>query len=277
MKKLLFAGVLALGAIPALAADLPYKAAPMAVAAVNPYSWTGWYLSGNIGGAWDSKCWDLQGGLVWGFNPNVHEGCGNGSGFIGGGAVGYRYQLGAFVFGLEGQADAASLSAKFDSAAVPGAALAITGRPLVLPPGTSISLTNKSALDAIYTFTGQVGYAFGPVLLYAKGGAAVTSNTYDGALLITTPRTSFSAFDRAKDDRFGGVVGAGIDWMFAPNWFVGVDYEHLFMNTQSVGLGLTGTAPPVFAGAVLAPGTPTRLDKIDQSDNLVTVHLGYKF
>ena len=51
MKKLLLLSSAIVAAGPALAADLPMKAPPMAAAV--PYSWTGCHVGGHIGGAWD--------------------------------------------------------------------------------------------------------------------------------------------------------------------------------------------------------------------------------
>src|SRR6187549_1206093 len=84
-------------------------------------------------------------------------------------------------------------------------------------------------VDAFGLFTGQVGYAVNNVLLYVKGGAAVTSNSYrvnnvvGGALAGVT----------GDDTRWGGTIGAGLEYAFAPNWSVGVEYNHLFMQDRT--------------------------------------------
>ena len=56
MKKILLAGVAftALIAGPAIAADLarPVYRAPVAVVAAPAWNWTGFYIGGNLGGAW---------------------------------------------------------------------------------------------------------------------------------------------------------------------------------------------------------------------------------
>jgi outer membrane immunogenic protein len=277
MKNVLLAGVLA-GAVtmPALAADFLVKA-PVPMAAPASVSWTGFYLGGNAGGAWTRDCWDLKGALVFGLN--IPEGCSDSTGFLGGGQVGYRHQLGNFVFGIEAQADWATMTGSFNSNAIPGAFAAITGRPLVLPTGTSVGLSDASKLNWLATFTGQIGYSFGSVLWYAKGGAAVTDNTYDGTLTVTTPRLTLTATDHATETKFGGVIGTGVEWMFAKGWSVGAEYNHLFMGNRNVGLGLSGvtgiTLPP--ASAILAPGMPTRNVNIGQDVDLATVRLNYRF
>ena len=118
---------------------------------------------------------------------------------------------------------------------------------------------NNSKTNAFGLFTGQVGYAANNFLLYVKGGAAVTSNSYRintaaGALFGTT----------SDDTRWGGTIGVGAEYAFAPNWSVGVEYNHLFMQDRTY----TFTAP---GGGFF--GT----DRIRQDVDLVTARLNYKF
>src|SRR5436190_20241413 len=102
MKKVLLvsASLIALGATaPAVAADLaarPYTKAPAMIAAV--YDWSGFYIG--INGGWGSshKCWDFTtpaGAFV------ASEGCHDATGGTVGGQVGYRWQAGTWVFGVE--------------------------------------------------------------------------------------------------------------------------------------------------------------------------------
>ena len=110
MKKFLLVtvGLSALGmAAPASAADLaarPYKAPPPVMAAI--YDWSGFYIGLNGGWGQSRNCWDF----VPVTGAVVADGCRNGSGGIVGGQLGYRWQTGQFVFGLEGQGDWADLS-----------------------------------------------------------------------------------------------------------------------------------------------------------------------
>ncbi len=95
MKKVLLvtASLIALGA-PAVAADLaarPYTKAPPMVAAV--YDWTGFYIGANGGWGSSRSSWDLAG-----FGA---EGSHDATGGTVGGQVGYRWQAGTWVFGVE--------------------------------------------------------------------------------------------------------------------------------------------------------------------------------
>ena len=87
---------------------------------------------------------------------------------------------------------------------------------------------NRTRIDAFGLFTGQVGYAWNNALLYVKGGAAVTDNRYAGLLTGTG-----IVVDRTTATRWGGTVGVGLEYGFAPNWSAGVEYDHLFMGTQN--------------------------------------------
>jgi outer membrane immunogenic protein len=95
-------GLIALGmAAPASAADLgarPYvRSAPPPIAAI--YDWTGFYIGINGGGGSTHTCFDLLSDFVGNAGP---EGCNNATGGTVGGQIGYRWQTGSWVWGIEG-------------------------------------------------------------------------------------------------------------------------------------------------------------------------------
>src|SRR5947209_9570144 len=143
---------------PASAADLaakPYTKAPPAPVAV-VYDWTGFYIGGNAGWGQARACWDF----IDAFGTVFNEGCRNGSGGLVGGQLGYRWQTGGWVFGLEGQGDWANLRS------------------------SRVSLINaafieQTKVNGIGLFTGQIGYAWNNVLWYFKGGAAVVGTNFN--------------------------------------------------------------------------------------------------
>jgi outer membrane immunogenic protein len=253
MKKSLLlatASLVALGAAaaPAFAADLaarPYTKAPPMIAV---YDWSGFYIGANGGGGSAHKCWDLaQLGLVP-VVPNLAEGCHDATGGTIGGQVGYRWQAASWVFGLEAQGNWANFKGSNVNLldAVP---------PFFFLPG----LTDESKVNGFGLFTGQVGYAWNNVLLYAKGGAAVVSDKYrtfvPGALVD---------IDRASETRWGGVIGAGLEIGFAQNWSVGFEYDHMFLGSRNV----TALTP---AGVISA------VDHISQDVDMGLVRLNYRF
>jgi outer membrane immunogenic protein len=246
MKKVLLGafGLLAFASAPAVAADLPARVYTKAPAVVAPiYNWSGFYIGINGGGGWAHKCWDITG--VVGFGPVVAtpEGCHTASGGLVGGQVGYRWQSANWVFGLEAQGDWANLKgSNFSQLTAPFPVF-----------------TNNSKIDAIGLFTGQVGYAWNNVLWYAKGGAAITHDKFYGQLLGLT-------FDTANETRWGGTVGTGIEFGFAPNWSVAVEYDHLFMGRRTD--NLTFVAPV---------GGFSRSESIKQDVDMVTARVNYHF
>ena len=222
------------------AAGLParvYTKAPAIAAPV--YSWSGFYLGINGGGASSHECYTITSVAGAPVFPNS-EGCHDATGALLGGQIGYRWQVTSWVFGLEAQGDWADLK------------------------GSNASLTaiipyiNQTKIDAIGLFTGQVGYAWNNVLLYVKGGAAVTDNQYSSFFTATNV-----VFNQASETRWGGAVGAGFEFGFASNWSLGVEYDHLFMGTDSVS----------FTGI----NAVTRTDNISQDVDMVVGRLNYRF
>ncbi len=237
-------GLLAWGGASARAADLharTYTKAPAMIAAIT--DWSGFYVGLNGGGGWSHKCWTNTSSAGAATLPNASEGCHDATGGLIGGQIGYRMQSAAWVFGVEAQGNWSGLKGSNTSTFLPAA-------------------TNQTKINALGLFTGQVGYAWNNALWYLKGGAAVANDKYTG---ITT--ATGVAFDQASETRWGGVVGAGVEFSFAQNWSVGAEYDHLFMADRS--LTLSTTAAPV--------GAPSRVDTIRQDVDIGTVRVNYRW
>jgi outer membrane immunogenic protein len=242
MKKFLLGtvGLVALGMAPASAADLaprPYTKAPPMVAAV--YDWSGFYIGANGGWGNQHSCFnavDTFGAFLGA------EGCHDGSGGVAGGQIGYRWQASQWVFGLEAQGDWADLRGSNESLLFPG-------------------FINRSRMNAFGLFTGQVGYAWNNVLFYVKGGAAVTDNRSDILFAAANAVVGTSS----NNTQWGGTVGAGLEYGFAPGWSVAVEYDHIFMSDRNT--------------TFFVPGTPTAFaaDRISGDVDLVTARVDYHF
>jgi len=252
MKRLLL-GTVALAALgmasaPASAADLaarPYTKAPPPMIAAT-YDWSGFYIGLNGGGGSSHKCWDVTNNLGVIIAPAGPEGCHDATGGTIGGQIGYRWQASSWVFGLEAQGNWADFKGSNTN---------------LFFAGTS----DQSKIDAFGLFTGQVGYAWNNALFYVKGGAAVTNDKY-----TTFDIPSGRIFDTASETRWGGVIGAGLEYGFAPNWSVGVEYDHMFMGTRDVsayGVGNFGVAAGAFSAT----------DRIRQDVDLGTVRINYRW
>ena len=258
MKKFLLGAVGTLAMVgSASAADLaarPYTKAPQMVA-VAMYDWSGFYIGLNGGGGSSRKCWDINNNgapIV----PAFREGCHDATGGTVGGQVGYRWQSAAWVFGLEAQGNWADFR---------GNNISLFGA-----PG---AFGNRSKIDAFGLFTGQLGYSWSNFLLYVKGGAAVTSDKYQGFVNVV-PLPGFLAgtvFDRASETRWGGVIGVGGEYSFTQNWSFGLEYDHMFMGSRNNNFTFTGAVPNTPAG------TFSRTDNIRQDVDIFTARVNYRF
>jgi outer membrane immunogenic protein len=239
MKKLSLAiTILAMSAGSAFSADLPArtytKAPPMLVPM---YDWSGFYIGINGGGGSSHTCWDdvVPAGAI-------PQGCHNSTGGTAGGQIGYRWRTTDWVFGIEGQGNWADFSG---SNVTP-----VGGNPFG-------GATDRTRIDAFGLITGQIGYAWNNVLVYVKGGAAVVSDKFDitaaGALVASS----------GNEARWGETIGAGLEVGFAPNWSVGIEYNHIFLDDRNVTLSLAGA--------------PVSTDRIHQDVDIGLVRLNYRF
>jgi outer membrane immunogenic protein len=243
MKKFLLGtvGLAALGMVtPASAADLaarPYtKAPPPMVAPI--YDWSGFYIGANGGWGESHNCVDFLDAT----GVAVAQGCRDRSGGLVGGQLGYRWQTSQWVFGLEAQGDWADLSNQRVSIAIP-------------------ALSTRTKTSGIGLFTGQVGYAWNASLFYFKGGAAVTDNRFS----ILSNLTGIELAS-ASATRWGGTVGVGWEYGFAPNWSAGIEYDHLFMGNSNNSFSVVNPINAAFLN-----------DRISQDVDMVTLRINYRF
>jgi len=231
----------------AYAADLPPARGPFFKAAPPPpvYSWAGIYIGANGGGAFGRNCWTFQGTVPSiGLPAPGDDGCHGPSGGVLGGQVGFNWQSGPLVLGAEAQGDWANLRAQNVS---------------LLPSPPFPPSINRSRVDGFGLFTARAGYAFGPALLYLKGGAAAVLDRYDFILtgLGIPPPT-------ASETRWGGTIGGGIEYGLTPNLSAAIEYDYLALGTRRD----TFTLPGIL---------PNSLVDIRQDMHMLTARLNYRF
>jgi outer membrane immunogenic protein len=159
------------------------------------YNWTGFYIGINGGGAWGTADWDAIPGSF------------DTSGGMVGGTVGYNWQTGPWVLGLEGDADWANIE---------GSSTA----------GTCAGLACKTENNFLATVRGRLGYAFDRVLPYITGGLAVGNI-----------KNSYPGFTTVDETNAGWTIGGGVEFAFAPNWSAKVEYLHVDLGDVSCTAG----------------------------------------
>ena len=249
MKRMLIAGGIALAAGgQALAADLPPPVAPppRAPATYVPiapaYNWSGFYIGGNLGGA-------FTGGS---FSDSYLSGVStsNTSSFIGGGQVGVNYEFwGGVVIGAE---------ADFDYLANSKNNISLTSTAATGSVPATATINNQW----LTTVTGRVGYAWDRVLLYGKGGAAWVGTNSPG---FSTAAGAFGM--SSSSNNIGWTAGLGVEWAFYGNWSARAEYDYVGLSNQNYTVSSTAGSP--FANDVLSGSS--------RNIQMVTAGLNYKF
>jgi outer membrane immunogenic protein len=221
----------------------PRYAPPPPVYAPPPFSWTGFYVGGNIGGAWANR--DVTDTFL---GVNFNSGNNNGV-FIGGVQLGYNWQINYFVLGIEADFDGAANNNNTRTVFTP-----------FTPAVGPIQVTSNNRW--ITTLAARFGVTNGPWLFYGKAGGGWVGND---DFTITSLTTGASITASNNNNNSGWLVGVGIEWAFLPNWSAKVEYNHL---------GLDDRTFIVPAGSPFLPGdTFTRSRDI----NLVKVGINYRF
>jgi len=255
MKKTLLgiAAVAALIATPAPAADMPLKAPPPAPAP--ECVWCGWYIGVNGGGGWGNTTWTYPtdnfyttaAGQGFGTNPN---------GGLFGGHIGYNGQFGQtgqWVGGVEFTGDWANLQ-----------------QTLLGPVTPTYPLDSyKTQLNDLETLTVRFGYAPGNWFWYGKAGIATGSvalNVISGAPVAGV---AFSNTTRT----WGPTAGVGLEYMLAPHFIIGVEYDYAALPSESI----TATAVCTVATTCGTLTTPVTINSGTFGIQTLVGRVSYKF
>ncbi|GAC1331630.1 MAG: porin family protein [Beijerinckiaceae bacterium] len=236
LRKFLLSSVTATAmAGSALAADLPSRKAPPVAYAPPVFTWTGFYIGVQGGYAWENiRETGIFGGLpIYTLSNN------NARGFLGGGHVGFNWQVAQVVFGMEGDVEGSGVRGTSPT-----------------NPFFDGALNNVSwRADIRGSIRGRLGLAFDRALLYATGGVAFTTfkmrENFFGLGLSEAFNTS----------RAGFTVGAGLEYAFTNNWTARVEYRFTDFGTFN-------------NASVLAPGLFYRERVFDQA---IRGGISYKF
>lgn len=216
----------------AFAADFSVKAPPVPVSPA--YNWTGFYVGGHVGAGWGTaEATSNVGSLINGFLPsagvgfNLPVGQTQMNGFMGGAQAGYNWQSGVMVYGVEGD---------FSWSGIKGSTACL------------LVLNCTAEVKWIGDITGRVGVTVGDRgLLYVKGGGAWADSSYTAGQNLTIGGLGASGVvnGAVSDTRFGGVLGAGIEYAFMPGWSAKLEYDYY-------DFGKTDLSMPVVASGAIA-------------------------
>jgi len=310
MKKMVI--LLALIGTPAFAADMLVKAPPPPAPV---YSWTGWYIGGNIGYSWGDARTDIAGSATTvtlpfffgGFPGNTVAFADSNTthlnGIIGGGQIGYNRQLSPrWVLGFEadiqgsGERGSNALAVPFSTAVCTSAG----SPPLRCLVSGSLNGTAVTAYDAkiswFGTVRGRLGALVGDqVLLYGTGGLAYggvelsgntnvngSVNTNGGSgLPPTVPLTPGASAFSGSGTKVGFAVGAGIEGKFSSlaGWTWKLEYLYVDLGSLDTVAPFPGGSSPFGTSGVLltSPFTGAIATHTHFTDNILRVGLNYKF
>lgn len=257
MKKLALGIVAAIGlSTAAQAADMAVAPRPVAAPAMI-YNWSGFYAGVHGGGAWGNSNWlntASNGGPL--FYPDLLPGDRNGhniSGWLAGGQMGYNFQSGSLVYGLELSGSAADI--KGSSISQPG------------PVSTQDDVFGTK-ITSFFLASARLGYASDSWLLYVKGGYA-GAHVKTSAVDIVAPLTG-AGYDQRW--HHGWNVGAGLEYGFTPSWSLALQYDYIQLETINVTVG-----GPNFLNGVAAGRALYNWDITPRNIHAGTVRLNYRF
>jgi outer membrane immunogenic protein len=194
----------------AQAADLPAKARPLPVAAAPVWSWNGLYIGAHVGGAWGTIESEFAA-----FPFPIASATING--FLGGGQIGYNFQSGIVVFGIEADASWSNLKGTTPCLFV---------------------LSCKREVDFLGTVTGRLGFTADRALIYVKGGGAWAHVEHNATIPIGPGFT-------LSDDKtiWGWTVGAGVEYAITGNWSAKLEYAYMDFGNQTLNFALPIAIP----------------------------------
>jgi outer membrane immunogenic protein len=259
LRKLALSAAFAATATASLAADLPVRGP----AAVPIFTWTGFYIGANVGGAWNSVSQSqvITNNSFFGsplaialVESTAASQSLNGSTLTGGLQMGYNWQFNSLVAGIEADINGNASGTKTASSTV-----------VYFPPNPqAFTLVQSIKNDWMGTLRGRLGYAAGPTLFYVTGGLAFgdvsVSRTFSDTIVPGLVQTVSNS-----NTRTGWTLGAGFEYALSRDWSVKGEYLH-------ADLGRVTNPGPLFPGfpTVMTGSTELRRD-------IARVGVNYRF
>ena len=226
------------------------------------FSWTGLYLGINLGGHWGDSATRFTGtdtdgaGLGAALSAGVipTTGASTAAGFIGGGTIGYNYQINGFVLGLEIDVDGTTGRKSVNTLRGPQSGF------------VPVAFASSQELNWFGTVRGRLGFALmDRLLIYGTGGLAFGQSvaTFSTSAPAGDPPLFASASNQAN---VGWAVGGGIEYALLPSWSAKVEYLHYDLGRT------TGTIVYEYA-----PDFSTLTGVTKHEGNIVRAGVNYRF
>ena len=225
----------------ATAADLQYRKAPMAPAAVIGYNWNGFYVGANAGAGFGTNnnstnsiflpANSVVGSLGTDGILTIPGNRRDNAFFVGGGQIGYNWQAtpgAGWVLGVEADIQYVDMPRSGVGVTTPAnyTFVPTTGlsRGLAFaPPPASVITSGTREMDYLGTVRGRLGYAYDNLLLYATGGFA-----YGGG-------ADNNSIGGGNNFRYGYAVGGGLEYGFSQNWSMKVEGLYVSLDKRNSG------------------------------------------
>ncbi|MEI4484517.1 MULTISPECIES: outer membrane protein [unclassified Phyllobacterium] len=244
--------------LPAQAADLGSPDYPAQVEST-PFNWSGFYAGVNAGYAFGGDGDVNSSGQLGPNIANIATGARPGSieldrnGFIGGAQIGYNWQTGRYVYGLEADISFADVND--------------TGNFVTPQINTGLAQGNvfKSELDYLGTVRARAGYAFDRTLVYGTGGLAFGRTTQSVDMFAPTGVKQFT--DEKEETKFGYAVGAGAEYAITQHLTFKTEYLYYDLGSESLDVS-------AIAGTGVVGGYNS---KFENDGHILRVGINYKF
>lgn len=179
------------------------------------HDWTGLYVGVHGGGSWGTTNWKSADGPLEAASTSTFAGTGTMDGMIGGGQIGYNYQFGRIVAGVE---------TDFSFGNLDGFAKCATSE------APADSFTCHSSIDMLGTATGRLGVTWDNLLIYTRAGLAWAREKHDAY------RQGVNNVYEGSTTRLGYAFGLGLEYAFSPAWSGRVEYRYLDFGTDTIAL-----------------------------------------
>jgi outer membrane immunogenic protein len=220
---------------PRHAAAPPPAPAPARAPAPTPSpQYTGFYAGLNGGGGFEntinnsvSSCFSVGCRVATAVPGQLNT---RPSGFIGGGQIGYNWQTGLFVWGVE---------TDFQGANITGSATVTNTTEQVFDSSfNTVTAAGSQRIEWFGTLRGRLGWTpTPPLLIYATGGLAYgqvkTNVSFTGIEFDSSTISGTSAVTKT-DTRAGWTIGGGAEWMFTSQWSIKAEYLFYDLGTESM-------------------------------------------